>query len=288
VGDWSLFCADASTQPTISDCALAAAVVSDQTRELWVRVGFAFDQDLTSAKINVRIPRIDYLKKGIFLSTDTEDIGRAFFDECGKDFCRSTVRMNPRNFDAILTAKMLNVQFQTEKDKGVSFSIDMKGFLPTFDEMRKVVGTKKKDASGAVFASDAGPRATSYSLTLRSAPIERMLVAELNDRSSQFGKLVRCSGVPETMIVKARNGVKNLYDVTSWAEAANRCNRGHVVWINLNYDTMQDPQSAMVNLYDRANILRIVRAINNNVPSHRLEFVYSNADGTPVQISDDK
>jgi invasion protein IalB len=282
IGSWTLFCTDGATKPSASDCALAAASVSDIDKTLWIRVGLAFDVEAANAKMTIRIPRTDYFKRWIFVSTDAEKVGRAFVDECDKDFCRSSVRLESKNLDAIFNAKVLNIQYQVKREQGISLAIDMSGFLPAFGELQKVVGMKQKNPDDGVVAGAGvfGPNVTTFLVTLKTPPS-----GNIRGRDALFGeRATNCMASSNSLVVRAGREVQNAYDVAKWAAAADKCTGQHVVWIDPNFDGGYEE----VNLFDKANIARIIRVINDRVPNHRLEFVYTNSEGIPFQLTDPK
>lgn len=280
IGNWALFCTEGASKPQTSDCSLAAGAVSDIDKNLWVRVGLAFDVEAASAKMTIRIPRTDFFKRLIVIATDADKIGRVSIDECEKDFCRSSVRLDSRNLDTVFNAKMLNVYYQNKRDQGVSLAIDMSGFLPVFGELQAIVGMKKKDPTGDAVATVLKPNASTFIVSLRTPPSGNTYDANL----AFGGPATDCMLSSSDLIVKAGNNVQNASDVGEWAAAANRCEGDHVIWINPNFDSSFDN----VNLFDKANIARIARVINDRVPNHRLEIVYTNSEGIPFQLTDGK
>ena len=295
VGDWSLYCAKSADKPKMSDCAVAGGTVSEQDPKLWVRLGLAFDPEGSNAKMTIRIPLTDYtnLKKGIFLSTDAEKIGRIFIDDCDKveAVCRATVGMIARDFSAIFSAKTLNVQFQSERDKGVSLTVAMSGFLRVFDELQKTIGMKKKTAEGTTIAGIFGPNASTYSLILTSGVMAEK-PADFTDASSRF--LRSSKNCPAAQYVVKADRVQQSNELAKWIAATEKCTDGRVVLIKADFDQPDDVNRDQdtthrtakneANVYDIANMAKLARIVYANVPNQRLDSVYQASDGTPIQI----
>jgi hypothetical protein len=195
--------------------------------------------------------------------------------------------MIARNFTALLSAKTLNVQFQSEQDKGVSLSVSMAGFSPMFDELQKSIGMKRRTTDGYVVAF--GPNATTYTLNLVSS--DKITKGQTGaDERWRFEALRNCAAAPEKLVVQADKVQQSeeLEKLEKWLNSASKCANNRVVWISADINAAPDTKS---NVYDFQNINKLAKFVASNAStqrsdgsSRRLESVYADGDGPPIQL----
>jgi invasion protein IalB len=139
IGDWSLFCLKGVNNPALGDCSITTGTLAEADSAVWVRLGFVFVALPYEIAMTIRTPRLNYFTRGILISADGHEIGRAFIDKCGENSCESTISLEPRILRGMAPAKAAVFEYQIGDNESTRLAVNIERLVPALNELRRVV-----------------------------------------------------------------------------------------------------------------------------------------------------
>ena len=233
---WSVVCAKQMVKPT---CSVVAAVHSEQEPDSWAKVGLSItDGEL---EMILRVPRLTYVKVGLSLGFDGEQLGRAFLDRCDLTSCEATVTVGPRLRNLIGTRKKMTVEYPTSEDEGVVLTFDLEGVVLALSALSNQPGMRS-DAVASVeswrnMTTGAATKESASDKTPQFVTVERRslpkLVAYRAGEKTWSTPLVACGTTPATKEIRVDSDmrIENADELLAWLEGSKRCGNTSLVWV---------------------------------------------------------
>jgi invasion protein IalB len=254
IGNWSIYCASSKSKLTIADCSMVSAVTAQNDPEQWIRVGLAYVSQSGDMEMTIRTPHLTYLQKGILISTERGQVGRAFVQRCPNN-CETTIGVGSRLLFELGSSDVAIFEYQMNETEGISLSLDLNSFIPAVAELRKVVGLEAEAISAVEGKIAKLMRLLTFGYASRSSETEYVVEMKYNPYLSGFGQvshvwgqpLDECYGTPAKTEVKVSIDlkVKNDAALNDWLDHTQACASGAVFWIS-------PKRQAAGKLWDRA------------------------------------
>jgi invasion protein IalB len=245
IGDWSIYCANdvlgraSSTQ----DCSVVTAVEAETDPNAWLRLGFTFSSP-DKVAMTIRTPRLNYFRKGISISGDGRQIGRAFIDRCNDTSCQTTVAVDALMLEKLESSKIATFQYQVSDDESVALSVKLDQFEPALSELRTITGfspiswvVAKNDATDRDQNRHKGLMTGTFKVEIRwdvySPATLAMWGAPLKD----------CFGLPASKLVQVSfdHKIQDRRALDEWLSHSRRCTDTSSVWVtNLPHEFASD------------------------------------------------
>jgi len=265
IGDWVIFCVKG--QSTVRDCSLVTAVEAETDSSIWLKLGFAFSSPYEIA-MTIRTPRLNYFKKGISISRDGRQIGRAFIDTCNEMSCQTTVSIEPAMLETLETSKKLTFEYQVAEADSVALSVNFDQFKLALTKLSNVTGLTPIAAVAPTSGNDQHYQSNEREWINATFRVEIRQPAAATD---SWGKPVRdCLGSQPTKEVKVSYDLKieNLRSFEEWlSNSLRHCGSTSVYWV------INDPPTDKIALpYFRYKMLKdkVYRTVVEKVPDTRV------------------
>jgi invasion protein IalB len=140
IGPWSVYCLTRTPNPKVQDCSVVGSFVADAGPDAWLKLAFAFDPSPFGVTMTIKTPHLDYFSRGISLSADNKQLGRAYIEKCTESFCQTTVHADARLLNGLATSKTATFEYQTNEEEGVSLAVELKELVPAIGQLAGVLG----------------------------------------------------------------------------------------------------------------------------------------------------
>lgn len=260
IGNWSIYCVKDVSDVKPQDCSLVTAAAAEGNPSDWIKVGVTLSssQDM---ELTIRTPQLRYFRRGISVTSDGAQIGRAFVDKCDDTSCQSTVALDSRMLSGLATAKVLTFEYQTHEHEGIAIAVDAERFITALSELHRTV-----------FSAVVANVPWTFTVQLRTNP---------NNEGSSHGwgtPLTNCYGSPATKVVKVSNfEIQDGRGFEQWLSRARRCGE-EVVWIT------DETKSATKNFLSEASKYKVYMVVKDKMPN----VVTTDTSGKPLQLPGDR
>lgn len=141
VRDWTIFCdRKIEGQAKSHNCVAATAVVADNDQSAWLKLAFEIVSSRGDLEMTMRIPRVNYFRRGISLTSEGEQIGRAFVDSCDEKACQTSVAVEAKLLTYLLRSNSISFEYQTGQEQGIRLDVDVRDFPTVFEQLSKRAG----------------------------------------------------------------------------------------------------------------------------------------------------
>jgi invasion protein IalB len=219
IANWSIYCLKDVTEIKPQDCSLVTAAVGKDNASAWVKMGIALSSP-QEMEMTIRTPRLNYFRKGISITKDGAQLGRAFIDKCTNTFCQSTIAVDSRMLDGLLAAHSLTFEYQTSDEEGVALAVNVREFSRALGELYQVVFPAL-----VAMPLSANLKEWTFTVELRKNP---------NISTSMYtwgARYPNCYGSPSTKTVSVSNlTIQDDQKFEEWLNDSLRCPEA-VVWV---------------------------------------------------------
>lgn len=249
------------------------SVTGEDAANEWLKLGFGLGPSSTAEEplisMSMKIPRIDFFKRGILIGVDGHQIGQAFIESCNKDSCEAAVSVDIKMRQSLLAARSATFEYQVNKTESVSLLVNVEELPRALVELEKEVGL------GSPPVASTGLRkqfVMMYEVQLRTNPY-------LTDTGNWGELLPPCDGVPAYKTVTVDDDLKIQDDqqFSAWLKGALRCSKKPVLWLMEGKDQHRtsriDKEAGMYAIYD---VLR-----DKKVP----EVIVNAPGGVPIRFA---
>jgi invasion protein IalB len=248
IGDWSLYCIKGTSTPGPRDCSVVTSVTGEDAANEWLKLGFSLGPSSTADEplisMSMKIPRVDFFKRGILIGVDGHQTGRAFIESCNKDSCEAAVSVDAKMRRSLLAARSATFEYQVSKTESVSLLVNVEELPLALVELERKVGL-----SGPAIAKTGSPKVMMYVVQLRTNPY-------LSNTGNWGELLPPCDGVPAYKVVSVTDDLKiqDHQQIFAWLNGGLRCSKKPVLWIMKSKDQHQtgtiDKEAGMYTIYD--------------------------------------
>jgi invasion protein IalB len=277
IGPWSLFCLKNDPNPKLEDCSIATALVADDDPNAWLRLAFAFGPSQSDVTMTIKTPHLNYFDRGISISADEKQFGKAYIEKCADLFCQTTVRVNPRLLEGFATSKIAAFEYQTNEQESISLAVELKELVPAIGELAQVLGLSDQQWK---------PEDQTVVVELRTYPValDAKNMKEFAGKSldvNQWGTPIKdCFGTPPAKMVKvsANLRIQNEGNFEEWLSDSARCGTQSVFWVYGDPERRGKPNTML----GEASRYKVYELVRGKIPEGHV--VYSDSTGRiPLQ-----
>jgi invasion protein IalB len=275
IGEWSVYCVKGVQNLLPQDCSLVVAAQGERESQAWVKVAFTVSS-AEEMEMTIRVPRLDYFSKGIGISADGRQLGKAFIETCSdaSSSCQSTVAVDSRVLHGLVSAKTANFEYQTGDEEGISLGINLDKFKPALGELRKIAGLVHPidySSDGAMAAADETFEVELRANTAGTDP----------STNSVLGKPLKCHGVATatTVTVSPEFTIKDAQKLDAWLASTRSCS--NIVYL-ITQPSQPAPGSGQ-NFFTQASKYTVYEKVRDKIPAQRIFFADS-PNGIPLRF----
>jgi invasion protein IalB len=123
---WTLYCNSASRKPKMDECSIISAVAGETDPHKWAKFAFSFLAH--EMQITVRTPRLQYLRQGVVLGIDGDQIGRIFVDECTSEWCEFSASLSYESIVRLSEGRYISAEYRHSETEGIRLVNQLSGF----------------------------------------------------------------------------------------------------------------------------------------------------------------